>query len=365
MLFSPEYIIGVALSLSATIIQNVALGCMKLVHIAEEKKPPSKQRQYYQIPKWYVVFLFNIIGVVFDFISLSFLPSSVAMPIGSLGLIVSTLFAWRFAGEVISLTDVLGIVCIVVGSWVSVLFSGGAQRQKTAPEFLELFEYGSVSFVYFLLIISLILTALQAHKRIARNPLVCACVPGLFGAVTNICGKGTSNVLLLTLSGRSQLKYVFSYVLILATVTSVLVQNHMLQRALSLYDQVIVVPIYYVTLCICCVFNGLFFLGEFKQTSTVSNIIFALGIASVVIGAVLLAQKHMKRTAVVVHKEPERVEKKFKHDRFMNSEGEKINENKTDNNTALQVEELTTTNNNNKQICALIMTPTSEIAISQ
>jgi len=141
--------LGLGLVLSATVLQNVGLGLMKLVHNANVRKEISLQRPYYRIPRWWASVSLFLVGVLCDVVSLSFLPASLglslsvwnfksaftcclfhttAMPMGGVGLVVNGWFSARFLGEQFTWRERLATVFIVIGSWIAILFSSKPVR---------------------------------------------------------------------------------------------------------------------------------------------------------------------------------------------------------------------------------------------
>jgi hypothetical protein len=90
---STTFLVGLMLMLGGTLFQNVGLGLQKLVHVRELALPTHTQVSFYRNIKWWSAFGFFLCGVAMDFAALAFLPTSLAMPIGSVGLPVSSMFA--------------------------------------------------------------------------------------------------------------------------------------------------------------------------------------------------------------------------------------------------------------------------------
>jgi uncharacterized membrane protein len=243
-----------------------------------------------------------ILGAVMDFAALGFLPASLALPLGGIGLTISSLFASRYLNEVFTTRDLIGTLLIIVGSWSAVLFSRKVDLALTADELLSRFSLLSTSGVYVLGCVVFNTALYSAYQHRFRNAVVASVIPGSFGAFGNIGGKGTAELLKMTFSGNNQFKDLFTYLFIAFAVTMLVLQNHFLQVALSAYDQVIVVPVYYVSVCIFSVMGGIFFFGEWTETTSLQDLLFTTGVVVIFVGVYFL-------TKVLPEKEREREKK--------------------------------------------------------
>ena len=72
---------------------------------------------------WWVSFIFYVIGVLLDFVALAFIPSTVSIPIGSFGLVVSAICSHFLLFERFTVTDLIGTILIIIGAWFCVVFT--------------------------------------------------------------------------------------------------------------------------------------------------------------------------------------------------------------------------------------------------
>lgn len=77
---SLDFLTGVLLMLGGTLLQNIGLGMMKLIHLTEEKKPNARDRiPYWKNIRWWGTFGMFLFGAVMDFGSLGLLPASLGI----------------------------------------------------------------------------------------------------------------------------------------------------------------------------------------------------------------------------------------------------------------------------------------------
>eukprot|EP00768_Dysnectes_brevis_P007922 gnl/Dysnectes_brevis/6910_a11107_302.p2 GENE.gnl/Dysnectes_brevis/6910_a11107_302~~gnl/Dysnectes_brevis/6910_a11107_302.p2 ORF type:complete len:341 (-),score=94.29 gnl/Dysnectes_brevis/6910_a11107_302:72-1094(-) len=278
----PSRSLGVVLCLLATFNQNLGMGIQKLYLNRNPSIP------YYKIQGWWLAMALFISGVILDFVALSFIPACVALPIGSIGLAVSAGYAAMYLGESFTRRDTLGTIAVIMGSWVAVIFSGSDDHTIDVPEFISMIMPGSPQATY--LSICLVATVLVAVLHTARpSQLLAAALPGAIGMFGNVLGKLVAGWAYLSLTGSSQIGYPAAWVTVILTVVVLVLQNHLLQGALRQADNVVVVPVYYVVICISSCLSGIFFFEEFTATSTRQDLTFMGGVAVVCWGCWLLA----------------------------------------------------------------------------
>ncbi|KAG9392842.1 Magnesium transporter NIPA [Carpediemonas membranifera] len=300
---SPVFLLGVVLCVTATLNQNIGMGCQKIVHLRLARTEPK--RQYFQDVYWWAAFALFLSGVVLDFVALGFLPASVALPLGGIGLVASGYFSHVKLGEAFTKLDKVGTVFIMVGSWTTVVFSAKDDLLYTAAQLWHKFSsMHDPAFWYLAFCVLTVVGLAEAMRSGHSNAIIASVLPGAIGAFGNLGGKSSAELVRLTLSGESQLGHPFSYVFVGGTVLTLVVQNHFLQMAIAKFDNIIVVPIYFVTLVVYSVFSGIFFFQEFGSATVLQDLVFLLGIVGVIGGTYLLTKDHLHSSQGVKLDEP-------------------------------------------------------------
>ncbi|GIQ86786.1 magnesium transporter NIPA [Kipferlia bialata] len=274
------FLLGVGLCIVATGLQNLSMGMQRLIH----KEP----RPYYRNLQWWYTMSLLLIGMCMDFVALSFLPASVALPLGSLGLVASAVFAHCYLGEHMHERDVLGVALIIVGSWGAVCFSARESAPRSSDDIRALLTLGTTSSNYLLLMLGLVVMDVVVLRVKGKQRVVGSLLPGLIGVFGNIGGKLLAELVRLTLTGENQADSLIAWAIGLGTGATLVTQNHMLQMALKDYDALLVTPLYYVVLCCTSVSSGVFFFKEFEHTTSLQNMIFGLGVVAILGGCALL-----------------------------------------------------------------------------
>ncbi|KAI8325518.1 hypothetical protein GQ54DRAFT_337247 [Martensiomyces pterosporus] len=135
------------------------------------EKPKSWQRQIksklvngrhaadtpFSSPVWAIGLVIFILGNVVNFIALQFAPQSLVAPLGAVSLVTNVIVAPLLNNEKISLFDIGGIVLIIAGCVVVVVFSGIVQQDYRLCVLIQLLK-AKPTVVYLCLIAAAILS---------------------------------------------------------------------------------------------------------------------------------------------------------------------------------------------------------------
>ncbi|KAJ2328036.1 hypothetical protein GGI00_004303, partial [Coemansia sp. RSA 2681] len=121
---------------------------------AAASAPQSKTP--FSSPVWLVGLVIFILGNVVNFIALQFAPQSLVAPLGAVSLVTNVIIAPLLNDEKISLFDVGGIVLIIAGCVIVVVFSGIVQQDYRLCVLIKLLK-AKPTVVYLCLIFVLIL----------------------------------------------------------------------------------------------------------------------------------------------------------------------------------------------------------------
>jgi len=318
--------LGCALELAATVLQNSGMYLQTKAHLAQmmgsggarwksrQGRESRKSRSGGSVPtsaqsassgprttpsywanwKWWVAFAIFISGVVLDFVALAFLPLTVSVPVGSAGLVVALLCSHFGLHERISPYDVTGIVLIIAGACMTVWFSPRERPTLRLEDVRALLDPRGAGLWYDIGMICVYLFWI-GFSFLVPCSVTASILPGVNGVQTMIFGKMVGELLLSTISGNwGQLASYEPYVFILALAASLLLQNHFLQRALSTYDNMIVIPVYYVVICILNCVTSLLFFKDFDNISGGAAGAFAAGICVLCAGCCFLTATHFR-----------------------------------------------------------------------
>ena len=115
---------GVVLSLVGDIVINIGMNAMKHAHnINTDPDTQSPIKHFTKIPWWWIGILGIVGGEVGNLIAYGFAPAAIVTPIGSIGVVTNVIITTFVLKEPFTLKNLLGVVLVVIGIVVVVLFA--------------------------------------------------------------------------------------------------------------------------------------------------------------------------------------------------------------------------------------------------
>ncbi|KFG99675.1 magnesium transporter NIPA [Toxoplasma gondii VAND] len=254
-------------------------------------------RPLHMRPLWIVgMFLSVVINPFLTLVSYRFAAVSVVAMFGGLHTLGSLVFARILLSEKLGWRDVVGGLLIVSGITEVVIFGHNTTDIKE-------FIVNGVAFIVFCSVTfaAILLAAVVSHKMVysTKFPLIAvsmctALLPGLFGAISNVCGKGA--VVLWTDAFQDTKLWTLPYTWIFAAfaAAAALGQVVYLSFSLSRYPASFVGPVYNgILICMNSV-GGIWVFSEYTNSLP----LFLLGVASTSAGILISAHSQvMKQNA--------------------------------------------------------------------
>ena len=117
------WVLGAALSALGCTSLSVGLNLEKLSLVMNEKLPAVDQKVCYHQRMWLSGFALFLVGNILNFLALSFAPSSLLAPLGSISIVVNAIASSLLLGETFSKNDLMCLAYIVAGCTLAVMFS--------------------------------------------------------------------------------------------------------------------------------------------------------------------------------------------------------------------------------------------------
>lgn len=156
--------------------------------------------------------------------------------------------------QILSKTDVVGTLLIIIGVVLSTVVN--EPDDKMSLEELER-QFYQPGFVAYLTVMTAILAGMFAQiERISRLPkaqneakyrllpFFYATASGIFGSFSVLLAKCASILVILTLGGENQFKYITTYLFTLGMVSTLVLQTDLLNRAIMTGDTLSVFPMF-------------------------------------------------------------------------------------------------------------------------
>ena len=137
--------------------------------------------------RWWTAIGIFIAGVVLDFVAMAFIPSSVTLPVGSIGLAVSAICARFWLHETFYLLDLLGTICVIGGSFFVVIFATKSMALLTVDTFVAKFTPPDPGLWFFVALSSLFVIIITL-SYFFKNGFLYGLSPGCAGGFSILFG---------------------------------------------------------------------------------------------------------------------------------------------------------------------------------
>lgn len=108
--------------MAGSVCSNLGVNIQKYSFMQNEKLELSLRKKYWQNPSWLLGLCLVVVGSIGDFAALGLAAQSIVAPIGAVTLVANVAFAHYWLKEDLSKQDLIGTICIIVGSTLSVAF---------------------------------------------------------------------------------------------------------------------------------------------------------------------------------------------------------------------------------------------------
>lgn len=330
-----DLVIGVLVSLGASIMDALGLNLLKLDHVRESQRDISRQRNDCGRPLWHMgLYTYIASQLIGSTIALNYLKTQWVAPLGSFALIVNFVLARVMVGTTITRKDVIGTF-VIIASVIAIvvfggMFNGPDPEDNISLTSLKVLFVRPVFIIYFSILNLITFTGLffalytrwvmakeerRLKSRIYRRMrpktlkkaagLLFSLDGGMLASETLLLAK--SGVKLFTLSISSQVNQFTdntSRFVILALVVTAVLQVYCLNTGLKLSSTVIVVPIFYATYTALGLINTMVYLNELGMYPGWALALVFLGIAVLIYGVYLLSSKEDNTGASTPPAEP-------------------------------------------------------------
>ncbi|CAL9248559.1 unnamed protein product [Arabidopsis halleri] len=305
-----EWVIGAFINIFGSVAINFGTNLLKLGHNERERlalqdgggKMPLKPIIHFQT--WRVGILVFLLGNCLNFISFGYAAQSLLAALGSIQFVSNIAFAYVVLNKMVTVKVLVATAFIVLGNVFLVAF-GNHQSPVFTPEQLAE-KYSNVTFLVYCGILILIVAV---HHFLYRKgevlisipgkeissywkmllPFSYAVVSGAIGSCSVLFAKSLSNLLRLAMSSSYQLHSWFTYSMLLLFLSTAGFWMTRLNEGLSLYDAILIVPMFQIAWTFFSICTGFIYFQEFQVFDALRTTMFILGMMCVFIGISLLA----------------------------------------------------------------------------
>jgi hypothetical protein len=252
-----------------------------------------------------------LVGNVVNATGLSMTPQSIFAALGTVGLVTNAVNSRFILKETLNRTIIAGTGIVIVGSCLAVLFGAHPHESSVAIEMNVLTEYFSAHafLVYLCTIFSTIGMLLLTLKRTETESLdstfmsiwklrflsiAYPLIAGMVGSFTALFAKSAISLA----ASHNSFRDVRFYLMVAGVLIPGITQIHLLNMGLKKYDQILVIPVFAVSLEIFSIMCGIIFFQEYHLFSTLSLFLFPCFVCLTFFGVAVISigqrQKKMK-----------------------------------------------------------------------
>ncbi|CAH8363631.1 unnamed protein product [Eruca vesicaria subsp. sativa] len=308
-----EWVIGAFINVFGSVAINFGTNLLKLGHNERERlalqdnvggKTPLKLKPIVHFQTWRVGILVFLLGNCFNFISFGYAAQSLLAALGSIQFVSNIAFAYVVLNKMVTVKVHVATAFIVLGNIFLVAFGNHQSPVFTPEELAE--KYSNVTFLVYcgiLIIIVAVNHFLYRKGEVLLSvpgqeissywklllPFSYAVVSGAIGSCSVLFAKSLSNLLRLAMSSSYQLHSWFTYSMLLLFLSTAGFWMTRLNEGLSLYDAILIVPMFQIAWTFFSICTGFIYFQEFQVFDALRTTMFILGMMCVFIGISLLA----------------------------------------------------------------------------
>ena len=294
---SNTFVWGVALSMVADAFIAIALCVQKYAHNSNKDPKSGKPiKPFVQLPFWWVGILMNIFGEAGNAYAYSLAPASVVAPVGSVSVVVNEIIAVVFLKEPLRRRDLLGLACVIGGVVLVIMGVPETAGELSVHHILSdeiLFNpacyWWLVSLMLLILLFTCYLEPRFAQEWILVWLLLCSSISSVtvaacrsfFSLVNQVpadCTEATCVHGVLHPPCTQTLGHYLFWVLLLVIIVTAVWSAMYLNKAMMVYGNTEVVPVYYCTFTVFSILGGALIYNELAGISVPQGLMFGFGI---------------------------------------------------------------------------------------
>ena len=276
-----SYLIGIGISIVGHLCNGLGMNLQKYAHTVSTDKSLIKR------PSWQLGMLCLILSEVLNFVALSMNPASIISPLGSFGVIFSTIFGTLFFHESINFKGVIGILLITTGTVLTVITGPSNSKDLTVAEFQVLVK-SKTSIIFYLIIASIIIALfIIGHS----NWLCMVILASHFAGNSIILSKTLAVFVKLSVTKKNQLANLLPYGILIFMLGCIVLQLRFINKAMETQKSYVVNGLYFSLLNIMTILSATVLFGEMISISPLGKLGFSFGIVMVTCGVFFLSQE--------------------------------------------------------------------------
>lgn len=249
----------------------------------------ATSHKYLQNPIWWAGIITMAVGEVANFAAYTFAPAILVTPLGALSVIIGAVLAAIFLKEELGVLGKMGCAICLMGLVIIVLHAPPDKEIETVDEILNYATQPGFLFYAFIVSVYSLFTIYKIVPKYGHtNPMIYISICLSVGSISVMAIKAFGIALKLTFAGNNQFTHASTYVFVVIVAVCILTQMNYFNKALDLFDTLIVNPLYYVTFTTCTLAASFILFKGFNTTSAINIISLLIGFLVVFSGVYLL-----------------------------------------------------------------------------
>eukprot|EP00743_Colponemidia_sp_Colp-15_P002526 GILK01002738.1.p1 GENE.GILK01002738.1~~GILK01002738.1.p1 ORF type:complete len:410 (-),score=43.25 GILK01002738.1:41-1207(-) len=317
---SDTWVLGAVSYTCGSLMINLGTNLMKYWHSKTQKKAQEKQKfeaqRHSKLNFWNAGAALFAIGNVFNFIGLGMAPQTVLSSLGSIQFVSNVVFVAIVFKVPITLRIIGATMTIICGN-VAILFSSTNENteSRSITDLQSLYareEY----IIYISTVLGFALCLDIAYRfmekwakrhgfphnldstlslsKVRWLGLCYATSSGIIGTQSVLLSKSASELLHTSVTGDSQFRDWFTYLVLVLWVASMVFWLNRLNSALKKFDALFIIPTLQVVWTLFSVIAGGVYFDEFSSLGSADVFLFVVGIVLIIAGVVLLSTANAK-----------------------------------------------------------------------
>ncbi|KAK2750715.1 hypothetical protein FQN57_002788 [Myotisia sp. PD_48] len=283
--------VGISLAVASGVFIGISFVLKKVGLLKANVKYNEEAGEGYGYLKnvyWWGGMILMILGEICNFVAYAFVDAILVTPLGALSVVVTTVLSAIFLKERLSFVGKVGCFNCLVGS---VVIAMNAPSQSSVTDIQDMKEFViHPAFLSFagVIIAACTFIALWAGPRYGKKSMfVYLTICSLIGGLSVVATQGLGAAIVAQISGKSQFKEWFLYVLLAFVIGTLITEIIYLNKALNIFNAALVTPTYYVIFTSATIITSAVLFQGFKG-SAMSITTVVMGFLQICTGVVLL-----------------------------------------------------------------------------
>ncbi|KAI8929367.1 magnesium transporter NIPA-domain-containing protein [Entophlyctis helioformis] len=236
---------------------------------------------------WWFGMAVMFVGELGNFAAYGFAPAVLVAPLGTVALISNALIAPVFLGENIRSQDILGILFSIIGTGIILAVSSQTSEPALSPDDI-LFAITQTQFIVYFIVtasVAVFMIGLSQTPQGRKYIFIDLIIVAVFGGYTVLATKALSS--LLKLSFVIMISHWITYLALFVLASTAVMQVQHLNRALSAFDSVEVIPTNFVLFTTSSIVGSAILYNDLQRTNSLA----LLGVVCMFFGVILITGK--------------------------------------------------------------------------